>query len=519
MRRLFITLLGCLLAPLIVQAQARVLEAGDPPVASLITISPPNTANQVTVTGAAGAVFPAAQVAIRNLYTGETVYVPAGITGQFSATIGGQGNTPFWISPAQALPVDVRTEAGSVPGGPGTIIYASFPEGRRTRENPITQLVLDGVADDWAIYPNTELGNSAEGLRNLDSAYLQLSGAPDGYQRVRFQLRANDVLLEITLDPNQNIAATWQRLGNPTSTDLGTIGVASIESDVIELRIPLTTLRTGAFNSDINTLTLVQVDYLDGDGNILRNVSYDIAIPAVVENDGVQYPESVLGENPLRFNIAGTVAGGAATWSGRVRMDKLAYEPGETLLAEMDVRLTAPGATPEQVGIAMIGRWSLQPVALSEGFVTSATPDGNNGWSTYLTPSGLPISNLTTAITLGEVVVQPPQVMHQGETLIFGMPVELQIPDTLPTGLYVPVFEGLGQIGDGEVFRWSDNGVLGIGEREIRTTATRFTCCVEYRANKRCPHPPTVDTVPRPTQRRQSRHHRVRGSWTRSTRQ
>ena len=59
------------------------LEQGDPPIASLIDISTPDANGIVTITGAAGAVFPAAQVGIRNMYTGEAVYVGAGITGSF----------------------------------------------------------------------------------------------------------------------------------------------------------------------------------------------------------------------------------------------------------------------------------------------------------------------------------------------------------------------------------------------------------------------------------------------------
>jgi len=37
-----------------------------------------------------------------------------------------------------------------------------------------------------------------------------------------------------------------------------------------------------------------------------------------------------------------------------------------------------------------------------------------------------------------------------------------------------PAFEGFAQIGDGDTFRWSDNGVLGNGERDIRPTPTRL---------------------------------------------
>ncbi|MCA9914054.1 MAG: hypothetical protein KC496_11920, partial [Anaerolineae bacterium] len=59
-----------------------VLTADDPPFAPLIGIVQ-ETETSVTVSGEAGAVFPAAQVAVRNVYTQETVYVSAAGNGSF----------------------------------------------------------------------------------------------------------------------------------------------------------------------------------------------------------------------------------------------------------------------------------------------------------------------------------------------------------------------------------------------------------------------------------------------------
>ena len=114
------------LSSVAVGAQGGRLKPGDPPNAALISVSQPDAGGNVTISGAAGSVFPAAQLAIRNLYTGDTVYTLAGITGTFTALLYGPGDTPFWISPAQNIPVELRDKPGSLPGGPGTIVYGVF---------------------------------------------------------------------------------------------------------------------------------------------------------------------------------------------------------------------------------------------------------------------------------------------------------------------------------------------------------------------------------------------------------
>jgi hypothetical protein len=111
LRRLFYflaALIGVLLStPL--HAQNTQSRAGEPPIAALISVSSPNARGNVTVSGAAGAVFPNAQVAVRNLFTGQTVYVNAGITGSFNAELFATGITPFWIV---TKPVRYRVDRG-----------------------------------------------------------------------------------------------------------------------------------------------------------------------------------------------------------------------------------------------------------------------------------------------------------------------------------------------------------------------------------------------------------------------
>ncbi len=74
-------------------------ELGDPPLLARISVTPPVN-GVVTVVGEPGAVFSNAFLAIRNLYTGATVYTRASSNGAFDAEIAAVANTPFWVSPS-----------------------------------------------------------------------------------------------------------------------------------------------------------------------------------------------------------------------------------------------------------------------------------------------------------------------------------------------------------------------------------------------------------------------------------
>jgi hypothetical protein len=127
------------------------LQPGDPPRASLISVSEPDDEGIVTVTGAQNSVFPTAQVGVRNLYTNETVYVTAGINGTFEALLRGVDNTPYLISPAQGtISAAQRESSVSLPGGPAVIVTAGEPrvEGEGARFN-LSGAV--GSGDQWRI--------------------------------------------------------------------------------------------------------------------------------------------------------------------------------------------------------------------------------------------------------------------------------------------------------------------------------------------------------------------------------
>ncbi|MCA9911212.1 MAG: hypothetical protein KC519_21315, partial [Anaerolineae bacterium] len=133
MRRLFTGLVIFLTAVLslstVLAQEGQRAQRGDPPRASLISISEPDEDGIVTIAGEANAVFPTAQIAIRNLYTGDTTYTQAGITGSFSTHLFGPGNTPFMISPAENIPQALRDRPGSLPGGPAVVVWGGYPTG------------------------------------------------------------------------------------------------------------------------------------------------------------------------------------------------------------------------------------------------------------------------------------------------------------------------------------------------------------------------------------------------------
>lgn len=454
-------LLGVWVRPIHAQ-NTPTLQAGDPPIAALISIAPPDTNGIVTIAGAAGSVFPAAQVAVRNLYTGETVYTQAGITGSFSVSLYGPGNTPFWVSPAQTLPANLRESGQALPGGSGTIIYGAFPESRVVELVPITQILMDGNADDWQAYSQSATSADIGLLRNQNSLYINLPLPTDEYGVMQLQLQADTILYSLTLDPRRAEAALWQEVNTSTPRDLGALPVAAAVGDVIELRIPLEPLRARVFNNVLNDVSLLQVTLLDGDGNTVSSTPLEQALfPIVEERDGIVYPSARLENVGARFTLTGMVAGGASRWDARGRINQLSFAPGDTLTLELDVRMDAPNLPPSLVGLEMLGRLGVQPVTDAQGEAVTGGLLAGNGWSNVQTVSGFAIENLRTDFTLAEASVPSAQVVRLGNELQFGLRFEVEVPASLPNGVYVPYFEGFGRVGDAPPSAWVESGVWG----------------------------------------------------------
>lgn len=457
-----------------------VLEPGDAPVASLISVSAANESGNVTITGAANAVYPNAQVSIRNLYTDEIAYTQAGITGGFTASLFGPGNTPFLISPSPTIPNEQRNTPGSLPGGPATIVYGAFPERPIVDPIAVTQIVVDGELDDWrdGNYTESVLSPSVRGLRNQDSIYLAISlPQPEDYALLRVRLGVETAIFDILLDPRVYMTAVWEEVAGDVRRDLGTLGIAAEANEDIELRIPLAPLRSRLSLDTIDTVTLRALAFLDTDNNIISVETYNEAtsIPVVQERSGIVYTHTPLGDSPVRFTVSGAVAQGAGRWHAQARLQRFALQAEDTLRMEIDVALEAPALGASLVGLQMIGRIGLQPVAVGSDLVpTSGGLHTQNGWSSVLTPSGIAVDNLVGDVMLGEVVVPPSNIIREDDTLVFGIPIDLPLPDDLPAGVYVPFFEGYAQVGDGERFRWSDNGLFGSGEGISQRPLTRF---------------------------------------------
>jgi hypothetical protein len=449
------------------------LQPGDPPAAALISISTPDEAGMVTITGAAGAVFPAAQVAIRNLYTGEVVYTGAGITGSFNARLYAPGSTPFWISPAESIPAALRGRPGSLPGGPGTIV-TSAPTDPGPPAAPVTQIVIDGDLSDWRAYPQAELSAGVFALMNNESLYIAaVEHVPAGSQFV-VVLTMDAVTYELAITPAVPQAALLRQL-SPVQREPITLAVTSAEnfdpeSGTVELRV---TLRSIAPTAETARLEQVFVRSVAETSNIH---TVQQPIPRFDEIDGVV---GRMTGDFTRFSVSGTLAGGASNWWATGRASTLDLMPGETVTIEMDVTLDVPDLAASLVGLSLIGEVGLQPMAISADGGRGANQNiaalhSNNGWSNLLTPTGLAIDNLRGDFTLETVTIPAAQVLRRGGQLVSGFRFSPRIPADLPPGLYVPVFQGRAQIGDGEVFAWEESGVFGQSANDLREPFTRL---------------------------------------------
>jgi hypothetical protein len=447
-------------------------QPGDPPVAALIAVSAPDDDGVVTISGEAGAVFPAAQVAIRNLYTEQLVYTTASLAGSFSASIYGPGNTPFWISPAPSIPAALRDRPGALPGGPGTIITGP-PLEPPTMDYAITQLIINGDPTGWERYPAAELATGIHALVNNDSLYVAIEETIPPGVLLALILRFDDVTYELTVNPTLPQAALLRQL-EPVPRDPSTRAVAvAVGAELVELRI---TLRDVA--APVDEVALEQVFLRIGD-QVAKVNTIAQPVPFYDERDGIVYPGGPLSGDVTQFTVSGALAGGASTWTAQGRASTLNFAPGEPVVIELDASLSVPNLAASLTGLDLIGEIGLQPVTISRESGGSADHNvaalhSNNGWSNLMTPSGLAIDNLQGDVSLGTVTIPAAQVIRQDGHLLAGFRFTLELPPELPPGLYVPTFRGRTQVGDGDVFGWDDAGVLGQGAGAAPLSLTRL---------------------------------------------
>lgn len=454
-------------------------EFGSPPIAARISVSAPDDQGIVAVSGTAGAVFAGAQVAVRNLYTGETVYTQAGITGTFEAKLYGPGLTPFWISPAASIPLQIRNQPGSLPGGPGTIVYGARSGADQASAEPITTLLIDGNLDDWQAYSAAALRSDAAqtfyALVNRESLYLgfDAQNIPEEYLTMSLEFTLEGARYALQVDPRmEEQTATWQRL-TPNPADLGTVGAAAAQGQAVELRLPLEPLRN-ILGAAVDTASLERVRFLGVEEAELW-VSV-IAQPILLseEMDGVFLPQPLSDADAIRFNFAGTLAQDSQIWNADGRINKLDFAPGDHLRLQMFVTLNAPEMPEDLSGLSMIGQIWLQPVVGADGRQVSGGLGSNNGWTAVLTTGGVPIDNLRSDFLLGEMIVPAPQVLRRDGRAFFALDFNIILPDDLPAGRYVPLFRGYGRVGDGEIFPWEGSSLLGTGTGEPHPAVNRL---------------------------------------------
>lgn len=426
------------------QAQATALQPGDPPLLARISVTPPVN-GVVTIVGEPGAVFSNAFLAIRNLYTGATAYTRASSNGAFDAEIAAVANTPFWLSPsASEISLARQQQPGILPGGPGIIVYGTAAEASSA---PITQIRIDGDLSDWAAYPDAPRASTetrtAYAIRNNNSIYLGFSGTyvTTAYARVEIRFTVDITSYAVTLNPRQAQAALLARL-NPLAADLGTLIVAARQSGGqnggLELRIPL------SFVQRAERVRLDSVRWLNASGGEIQAETIDMELPLENENDGIAYAQTSEGSIP--FVVDSVTQAGA--WSASGETDRVALDAGDDWNLTLDVDFAVTGLPPET---RFIGRIALQPVALTGADGQTRVVSGvgsSNGWSSSLTPSGLPIDNLRSEILLGEAAAEPFQLVRDADSIAMPFSFGLALPNNLPAGLYVPLFMGYTQVGE-----------------------------------------------------------------------
>ena len=448
LRRVLIIVI-LLLAGGAVSAQTSTARPGDPPLLERISVTPPDADGMVTIEGGAGTVYPSAYVTVRNMFTGATETTRAGGTGSFVAEIAASGSTPFLISPSEAQPTSADLASpGTLPGGPGVIVYGVLAD---TPERPVTQISIDGDLSDWSAYPDAERFSTATraayAISNADSLYVAFTGTyiSNAYAKVEVRFTVEITTYTVTLDPRQAQAAELARV-NPIAANLGTLIVAARQDDALELRIPLT------FVAQADRVRLEGVRWLNASGGEINADSIEAEVPPLDEIDGVLQVQP--SEDAVQFNFDGVLANGSV-YAVEGVADTLAVSPGDEWRLALDVTF-AGGDLPANT--SMIGQIALQPIAVRDSPNGTARVVGgistHNGWSSRLTPGGLPIDNLRSEVMIGDVITLPFQLVRGAESISFPLDFSLTIPDDLPPGLYVPYFTGYTQVLDGERVRW-----------------------------------------------------------------
>ena len=473
---------------------------GDPPVASLITFSPPDAEGRITITGLAGAVVPNGSVIIRNLYTEATATAPVGVTGAFTVRIFGEGNTPFWISRVDTAQTPEASRApGSVLGGAGTIVWADFP--REIGTGDVTRLAVDGDLSDWETLDASRMNTTVNALRSRDALWIAVrdpqiaaieSSGEAASARVVFI--ADTITFAVNASLRDPGLSALERL-NPNQSSLDSLKVSAFPgAGTAEIRIPLT------FLDMINSFSLVEVSLLNGAGEELVVYPASAEVPFEDLHDGVFRPNGSTIQNGDVFTVGGVLGEGAAFWTAWGRTSSLALEAGESLNVELDVTFHDVSLPSDLYLWAAV---SLQPIIEEgeNGWEYPGDVGTNNGWSgTFF--NGLPVDNLDRDEIALIVPVAPHQLIFHENTVEFSLDFVLTLPESVEEGyrrgLYVPRLEGIVAQNDidptqlmmDESAHWERSPLFGTGAGVSRQPITRLPLVINVGG---------VENVPLPT--------------------
>ncbi len=479
------------------QAAAPRPSPGDPPVASLITFSPPDADGVITITGLSGAVVPNGSVIIRNLYTEATANAPVGVTGAFTAHIYGEGNTPFWISRVDtAQPPETSRLPGSVLGGAGTIVWSGFP--RELDLTEVTPLAVDGDLGDWDALAQSSINGSLHAVRSREALWIavhdsRIAPVEGEAASVRVVFTVDTVTYAVNASLRDAGLSAFERL-NPNRSSLDALTVTTFARDgAAEVRIPL------SFLDRINTFSVVEVE-------LLSAASEDLVVyPAASEvlfldvNDGVYRVNGSATADGEAFSVGGVLGEGAAFWSAWGRASLLALDIGDSLHIELDV-------TFHEVSLpADLRLWvavSLQPIIESgeDGWEYPGDVGTNNGWS-GVSFNGLPVDNVDRDEIALIVPVTPNQLIFHEDSVDFALDFTLTLPESVEEGfrrgLFVPRLEGVAAQADldpsllmlDESAYWARSPLFGIGDGASRQPITRLPLVINVGGIENAPLP------------------------------
>jgi hypothetical protein len=180
------------------------------------------------------------------------------------------------------------------------------------------------------------------------------------------------------------------------------------------------------------------------------------------------YGEADQAADPSRFIISGSL--GASHWWANGRTSDRMVEPGAIWTLELDVQFPVAALPPDAL---LSGTVSLQPVAAGAPIpLAIADRFSNNGWSNVLTAGGLPLDNLAGGVDLdAEALAEPLSPLSDG--LRFRLRFAVALPDDLPAGLYVPIFQGYIERG-GQRQRWEEADMFGTRRDRSAAAYTRL---------------------------------------------